>query len=211
MPNIPDSLKKAFKSDKSGNIIVFGRMMYSSLYTATRPSKSETDPKRFQYANTVLVPEGSDLAALEAEVDQLFKDNVPEAKRATTKWKRPIHNTADQGILAIYADEYPITLRANSKAWQKDGKARPAPDVIDAKNMPVPADREAEETYNGRWCRMSLNPYWYPANDGQPGVSLGLVNVQLLHHDDPLAGGKAKASSDFEAVEGLEDMAEEFA
>ena len=210
MPNIPDSYKKAIKKD-NGNIVVLGRMMYASLFTAAKPSKSETDPKRFQYANTILVPAGSDISALEAVIDQLFKDNVPEAKRATTKWKRPILKTADQGTLAAYADDYPTTLRANSKAWQKDGKARPKPEVVDAKGQPVPAEQEAEATYNGRWCRMSLNPYWYPANDGQPGVSLGLINVQLVWHDDPLAGGKAKASSDFEPVEGLDDEVEEYA
>ncbi|MER9685876.1 DUF2815 family protein [Mesorhizobium sp. M0139] len=188
-------------------------MVYASLFTATRPSKSETDPKRFQYANTVLVPAGADISALEDEIDRIFKENVPEAKRATTKWKRPILLTADQGTLAGYADDYPITLRANSKAFQKDGKPRPAPDVIDNAGNPVDKADEPQQTYNGRWCRMSLNPYWYPANDGQPGVSLGLVNVQLLYHDDPLAGGKVKASSDFEAIADADmaDLDKEFA
>lgn len=213
MPTIPDSMKKAVKSEKTGNIILpAARMVYASLFTATKPSRSETDPKRFQWALTALIPAGFDLSALEAEIQQLFKDNVPEAKRATTKWKNPILKTADQGTLALYADDFPITLRTNSKAFQKDGKARAAPEVIDAKGNPVGSDKEADETYNGRWARVSIRPFWYPANDGLAGVSLGLQNVQLLWHDDPLAGGKAKASSDFEPVDGLDDMgaAEDF-
>lgn len=211
MPNIPDSLKKAYKSEKSGNIILpAARMMYASLYTATRPSKSETNPKRFQYSITLLLPTGVDLSVLDKEIEDLFIGNVVEAKRATTKWRKPILKTAEDASLAMYAEDYPTLLRMNSKQWQKDGKERPRPDVIDSHGNPVPPEEEPSATYNGRWCRVSINPYWYPPNDGQPGVSLGLVNAQLLWHDDPLAGGKAKASSDFEAVEGLEDV-EEFA
>lgn len=198
---------KAVKSEKSGNIIVLGRMMYASFYTPVRPSKSETNEKKFQYGTTLLIPAGFDLTALRDEVKGIFEGNVPEAKRATTKWKDPLKSTADEAALAQYADEYPWLIRPNSKAWQKDGKPRPAPEVVDAAKNVVPADREAEETYNGRWCRLSLNPYWYPAGDGPAGVSPGLVNVQLLWHDDPLAGGKVKAASDFEEVD-AGDLAE---
>ena len=205
---IPASMKAATLSEKSGNVLVLGRMVYASLYTATRPSKSETDPKRFHYATTLLVPDGFDLTALEDEVQRLFEENVPEKKRATTKWRNPIMKTSEAQSLASLADEYPTMLRANSKAFQKDGKPRSAPGVVDHKGQPVPADAEADETYNGRWGRVSYNPYWYAGNDGLPGVSLGLVNVQLLWHDDPMAGGKVQASAEFEAVEGidLDDM-----
>lgn len=212
MPEIPEKLKKAYRSEKSGNIILpAGRMMYGSFFTAVRPSKSETDPKRFQYGMQLLLAGEVDLSELEKEIQTLFESNVPEAKRATTKWRNPIKKTADAGSLAVYADDYPILLGMNAKQFQKDGKERPRPEVVDAQGKSVEEKDEPQETYNGRWCRPSINPYWYPANDGIAGVSLGLVNVQLLWHDDPLAGGKAAASSDFEAVEGVEDMAEDFA
>lgn len=199
---VPASLKKSFKSDKSGNLILpAGRLMYASLFTATRPSKSETNPKKFQYQATVLLPADVDLTALENEIKDLFESNTPEAKRATTKWRNPILKTADEGSLAIYAEDYPYMIRANSKQFQKDGKERPRPAVVDSQGQDVDESRDPEECYNGRWARLSLNPYWYPANDGIAGVSAGLVNAQLLWHDDPLAGGKAKASSDFEAVD----------
>jgi len=212
---IPASMKKAVLSEKSGNVLVVGRMVYASLYTATRPSKSETNEKKFHYALKLLVPGVVDLAALEEEAQRLFEENVPEKKRATTQWRSPVRKTSEVQSLAGFADEYPFTLSPNSKAFQKDGKPRSAPGVVDHKGHPVPADLEADETYNGRWGRVSLNPYWYPPNDGLPGVSPGLVNVQLLWHDDPMAGGKVQASAEFDAVEGvdLEDMgsADEFA
>lgn len=208
LQNLPAHLKAVKKSDKSGNLIVPGRGMYVSLFTAVRPSRNETDPKRFQYGATILIPAGCDVSELEADVQRVFKDNVPEAKRATTKWRNPLKKTADEASLALYADDYPYLIRPNAKQYQKDGKLRPKPDVVDHRGVPVPEDREPEETYNGRWMRVSVQPYWYPAGDGMAGVSLGLVNAQLVDHDEPLAGGKAKASSDFEAVDGvdLEDM-----
>jgi len=202
MPVIPESLKKAFKSEKSGNFILpAGRGMYMSLFQATRPSKSETNPKKFHYTAKLLLSADVDLSALEAEIKRLFHDNVPEAKRATTKWRNPIGSTADNSSLAAYAEDYPILLGLNSKQYQKDGKERPKPDIVDNQGKPVDEANDPTECYNGRWIRPSSNPYWYPASDGIAGVSLGLVNVQLLYHDDPLAGGKARASSDFEAVE----------
>lgn len=211
MPNIREDLKKVVKSEKSGNFLLLGRLMYASFYTSVPPSKSERDPKKFQYGATVLIPDFVDISLLEAELQDLFLGNVPEKQRPLTKWKHPILKTADQGALAAYADEYPHIIRPNSKQFErKSGKERVRPDVVNGMGEMVPQADEPKETYNGRWARVSLQPYWYPPNDGLPGVALGLANVQLLYHDDPLAGGKAKASSDFEAVEGLEDV-EEFA
>src|SRR5690606_19498266 len=92
---IPAKMKAAALSEASGNVLVVGRMVYTSLYTPTRPSKSETDPKRFHYANTLLVPDGFDLSALEDEVQRLFEENVPEAKRSKTKWRNPIMKTSE--------------------------------------------------------------------------------------------------------------------
>jgi hypothetical protein len=210
MPNIPANMMKAVKSEKTGNIILLGRMMYANLYNPAKPSKNESDPKKFTYQNSILIPAGFDLSALEAEVTSVFHANVVEAKRATTKWKRPpIYKTSEQGSVAGFADEYPTFVKASSRAFDRNGKPRMAPDVVNAQGQAVPAGDEAKETYNGRWCRMSVNPFWYDNDD--KGVTLGLINVQLLWHDDPLAGGKVKASSEFEAVDdgelaGMEDF-----
>ena len=207
MPIIPDKYKKAVKSEKSGNIILpAGRMMYASLFTATRPSKTETDEKKFQYAVTILLPKDTDLAALEKEIEGIFHENVPEAKRATTKWANPIKKTADEGTLAAYAEDYPTCLRMNSKRYQRDGKERQRPDVVTASGQAVPEADEPAEVYNGRWTRVSVNPFWYSTEKN--GISLGLQNVQLLWNDDPLAGGKAKATSDFDPVDEA-DLADE--
>lgn len=215
MPNIPDSMMKAIVSDKSGNIILLGRMMFADLFTPSFPSKRERDPKKKRWGLNLLTPDGYDVSVLEKAIDEIVADNLTEKKReklgdGSLPFNIPIIKTGKVQSLASYADEYPLVVRPGAKEYTNDGKLRPKPEVVDAKGQPVDESRDPEECYNGRWCRVSANPFWYPAYDGKPGVSLGLVNVQLLWHDDPLAGGKAKASSDFEAVDGvdLEDMGE---
>lgn len=211
MRNIPENLSKVTKA-QSGNLLVIGRLMYAAFFTSVPPSKNERDPKKFQYGTSLLIPGVIDLTLLNQEIQAIFEANVPPAQRATTKWKNPLLSTAeDGGKLSIYADDYPILIRPNSKQFErKTGKERAKPELIDAQRNAInPAD-EATQTYNGRWARLSVQPYWYPANDGKPGVALGLVNGQLLWHDDPLAGGKVKASSDFDAIDegDLADMEE---
>lgn len=191
---------KAVKSERSGNIVLpAGRLMYASLFTATKPSKTETDPKKFQYSTTVLLPADVDLSVLEAEVKSLFEENVPANKRAGFKWKNPILKTAEEGTLAAYADDFPHCLRMNSKQFDRSGKERPRPSTVYPDGKDVPEGEEVKEVYNGRWARVSINPFWY--SNEQSGVSLGLQNVQLMWNDDPLAGGKVAASADFEAID----------
>ena len=68
--------------------------------------------------------------------------NVPEAKRKATAWRNPIMKTAEDGSLAQYADEYPTLLRMNAKQFQKDGKERAKPEVIDARGVDAIAFRD---------------------------------------------------------------------
>lgn len=208
-----DALMKAHVSEKSGNLVTCKmRMMYASLFTSVPPSKSVKDPKRFQWGLTGLIPAGADIDAINAEIERVADENMTPAQRKNTKWKNPLLKTADISSLAQYADDYPYCIRPNAKEFTRDGRPRPRPDVVDAKGKEVKAEDEADDCYNGRWFRCSLNPYWYPANDGQPGISLGLVNVQLLGHADPLAGGKVSADKDFEAVDGeLDDLEDDMA
>jgi hypothetical protein len=203
----PDNLKKAFISESSGNVITcMGRMMYAAIVTPGFPSKTERRPEKKQWQIQLLIPDGADIKALQDRVAAVADDNLTKAQKANkAAWKNPIKNTAQQATFASFADDYPIVISANAKCFQKDGKPRPAPDVVLSSGKAMPAADEAEECYNGRWCRISLQPYWY--DNENIGVSLGLSNVQLLSHDDPLAGGKVSADRDFEPVgDGLDDL-----
>lgn len=209
MPRIPDSFKKAVYFEKSGNFFIpAARMMYASLFTPTPPSQDEDDEKKFIWSVTALIPAGFDLSALEEEVEKLIdREHKPANAKLREKITRPFLETAGIRSLASLADEYPICLRLTAKAYDKNGKRRQAPGVVDMHGKPVSPDREPDETYNGRWFRASVNPYAWTHKTGGEGVSLGLVNAQLLWHDDPLAGGKVAAESEFEAISD-EEMAD---
>ena len=201
-----DNFMKAFKSPKSGNIIMPKmRMMYANLITPGFPSKNEKDPKKKQWSVTGLIPAGADLSVLREEIDAVVAANLTPAQREKTKLKLPIGDTASDSSLAIYADDFPHFIRTNTKCFDRQGKPRPAPEVVSGSTgKPVLEADEPDELYNGRWFRPSLNPYLYDVEN--KGVSLGLVNVQLLQHDEPLAGGKVKADREFEPVSGLDDL-----
>jgi hypothetical protein len=106
---------------------------------------------------------------------------------------------ADEPKLSGLVDDFKYLIRPNS-----DNR----PQVITAKKTVVDSGDAPDEVYGGRWARASVSVYWY--DNTSKGVGLGLSNVQLLDHDDPLGGGRVAAESEFEAVdeealEGMED------
>lgn len=215
---IPDSLRKAVKSERSGNFFTPAvRIKWANFFKLVPPSDEEKDEAKFIWNVTALVPAGFDLSALEAEVERLIAEKIkPANDTLRKKLKLPIIETAGINSLASLADEYPYTLRLSAKGFDKNGKRRQAPGVVDSAGKEIPEADDAEQCYDGRWARISVNPFDWSHPTGGKGVSFGLVNAQLLWHDDPLAGGKVKASSEFEAVgEALADMeglsAEEYA
>lgn len=215
MPNIPDSMKKAFLSEKSGNFFTPAvRIKWANLFKPVPPSEDEKDEAKFVWNVTALVPAGFDLKALEDEVDRIVREKIkPANETLRRKLKLPILETAGIQSLAAIADEYPYCLRLSAKAFDKNGKRRQAPGVVDASGKEVPESDDADQCYDGRWARISVNPFSWEHPTGGKGVSLGLVNVQLLWNDDPLAGGKVKATSEFEAIDAgdLADLDKEFA
>jgi hypothetical protein len=185
---------------ESGNLMTpKGRMLYPALFKPQLP-RGETDEKKAKYQVTLLLPKGSDIAALKAAENEAIEEKVTPKMRATTKIKSPFLKTADQPRFAEYADDYPVMLRFNATL---------RPDVVTPKgDRAVTEDEAADEVYSGRWARVTCRAFFYDHPTGGKGVSLGLQNVQLLDHADPMAGGRVRGTAEFEAVEGdaLADM-----
>jgi len=184
----------ATRSEKSGNLMTpRGRLLYPALFKPRTTSKKST---KLKYQASILIPKGSDIAALREAADEVLEDNLSVRLRATTKFKMPFLPTADQPRLVDYAEDYPILMRFNS-----DNR----PDVVSPKgDRTITEDEEADEVYGGRWVRISSRPFWYDT-DGNKGVSFGLQNVQLLLGPDgepgeALAGGRVRGTSEFEAA-----------
>lgn len=200
----------AFKTAAGSIVTPAGRLMYPMLFQPGPLSKGETDEKKFGWQTNLLIPGDADLKALEAAVEAVIAENMTAAQRAKNKIAMPFLKTADQAKLAHLADDFPILIRAKARAFRKTGQANPAPQIIGPAKDPIKEENEADEIYSGREARVSLQPFWYTPASGSAGygVSLGLGNVQVLGHFDPLAGGKVKASAEFEAVadDGLADL-----
>lgn len=184
---------------ESGNFLTpRGRMLYPALYEPTLP-KGETDKEKAKYQATLLIPVGADIDVMKAAYKELVEENVPETKRKTTKIKSPFLKTEDQPRFEDMAEEFPWMIRCQAKF---------KPDVVTPKgDRTVGEDEEADEVYGGRWARFSVRPYFWKHPTGGQGVSFGLQNVQLLDHDDPIAGGRVKGTDEFEPAEdGLGDL-----
>lgn len=184
MTNVYDSCRVT----KAGNIaLARGRMIYPAVFEPSKPKGAPADQEA-KYQVTVLLPKSANLDLLVKAVDDLIAESVPAATRKTAKIKKPFIKTEDQPRFAEYAEEFPVMLRMSSKT---------KPGVVNAQAQPVTDD---SEVYGGRWASVSVRPYFYDHPTGGKGVSLGLQNIQLLEHDDPLGGGRVKAEDEFEAV-----------
>jgi hypothetical protein len=214
LSKLPESLKSAKVLDNGNVMLPAMRMQYPALFVPVPPSKREKDPKKVQWSVTGLIPGVCDLSALEDEIKSLIDDNLTAAKQqplrdGTLPYNQPLKDTASQQRLSDLADDYTKLIRMNAKKFTSNGQERPAPEVIDAKGHPVEEADAPDMVYPGRWFRATIRPFWYNADDGKPGVSCGLVNVQLLYNDDVLTGGKPKASSEFEALPDIDDGEDE--
>lgn len=181
-------LNSAFKIEKTGNIMLPKcRILYPNLF---KPTQVKGQGKA-KYRITLLIPKKADIDLLIETIDEIARENLG-SKLKTAKWRNPLLDTADEPRFSDIADDFPYMIRPNS-----DNR----PQVVGPSMKVIEEDQEADEVYGGRWGRASINAYWYSADKSPvPGVGLGLSNVQLLDHDEPLGGGRVAASAEFEQV-----------
>jgi hypothetical protein len=198
----------AFIHAKTGNIVTpKGRILWNALFTPRKAKGSEDSKFEFN----LLIPKGSDVKVLrEAAIDAGKEKFAKAFKEAEGKWPKgiatPFKPTEgnDKLVAALEAEnikveDYPFYFAARSK--DKPGVVGP-----NGKADGV----EPEHVYAGRWARATVQAYGYD-KAGNKGVSLGLINVQLLDNDDELVvgGGRVNAESEFEAVEAVEGAGSE--
>lgn len=193
------SLTEFFIVESSGNLMSpKSRSVYPELFVATQVKRAG----KFKFRLTLLIPKAVDLTLIRKLIEDCATDNLGK-KKATTKWRNPLIKVADEPRFADKAAEYPWMIRPNSD--NKPQVILPNKTVVDSADAP-------DEVYGGRWMRASMTVYWYSGEKqgGMPGVGLGLSNVQLLDHDDPVGGNRVAASSEFDEVDETElaDMEE---
>ncbi len=182
------------KKLKSGNIQTpRGRLSYVNVLKPGLQVNPDGTSKE-QYSTSIAFPKGTNLAILEAAVKEAAISKFgPDYAKKYPRMKSPFHKTADYPKMGLDPEEFPVFIRTSKNPAK--GKVG----VVDCKTDEV---TEESEVYSGRWAMVTVNPWAYgPGNHGNVGVSLGLVNVQLLEHGAPLGGRAVPASDEFEAVE----------
>lgn len=177
---------------KTGNLVTpKGRLLWNSLFQA-RTNKNKT-PGKFEF--NIAIPKGADMKVIQDAVLEAGKEKFPKLfKDAAGKWpssvKSPFKKTAENDKLAEIADEFPMFFAA---------RAKDRPGVVGPNGRAEGV--EPEQVYPGRWVKASVQAYAYEF-EGNKGVSLGLVNVQLLDEAEELVigGGRVSAESEFEGV-----------
>lgn len=176
-------------------ILPRAKMLYPALFKAQAP-KGEPDDKA-KFGATVLIPKEANLQPLIDAVNKVISDKFGSVAKGT-KIKKPFIKVTEDDQPKIFARleaagidpaDFPIMLRCLTK--QKP--------TVKAADMSEVTDET--ETYDGRWCRVSVRPYSYDHKTGGKGISVGLNNVQLLDQDEviPRIGG-SNADDEFEAV-----------
>lgn len=78
------------------------------------------------------------------------------------------------------------------------------PDFVHPSGKKIDPNQVKTELYRGRWGRATVNAYWMDTKtkDGTlvKGIFLGLVNIQLLRHDEPIGFTKVQGEEEFGAV-----------
>lgn len=180
----------------SGNIrLPRGRLSYP--YILTPNPKAKNKDGKLKYTTSFLIPPGADLTVAQDAVANIAKEKFGDKLGDPIfmkKFKLPFleaqeHMTGFNGWKLVRL----------SSLYQ--------PGVVDHRGQPV---TEAREIYAGRWAFLSVNPFTYDT-DGNRGVSFGVVNIQLLEHDEPLAGSAVKAENEFSKVEIEGEQSEEAA
>ncbi len=181
---------KAFTvSAKSGNLISpKGRLSYVHLL-AVNPKSKPTKDGKLKYTTSFLLPPDCDFT--------LAKQKVTDAAREKWGVKMDDENFRKALRLPFLKAEEKGYDAATFKGWVLIRLTSTSkPQVVDANNADV---LEPRDLYAGRWARISMNPFVYDT-DGNRGVSFGVVNVQLLEHDEPMSG-RPVANDEFEKVE----------
>lgn len=184
----------------SGNIITpKGRLSYAQYLIEPQERTYEDTGKTVQvYSTNLLIPPGADFKELKNVMGKIALDKLDGDKNRARSFveKRFLDpNNLPQGGKPAGPEFEGWTLIRASSSYK--------PKFAYPNGQAIPDEEIAKELYSGRWGRVTLNPYWSD-NKKNPGVMLGLQNVQLLDHDENMGVAIPNAEDEFGAVDGVD-------
>lgn len=182
---------------KSGNIITpKGRLSYAQFLLEPQERVYEDTGKKDKTYNLNLVlPPGSDLLELKKKMGKiaLEKCNGDKNRAKNLVEKRFLDpNNLPQGGKPMGEEFEGWTLIRAASRYK--------PKFAYPNGKEIPTEEIENELYSGRWARVTINPYWTD-NKKNPGVCLGLQNIQLLDHAENLGANIPNAEDEFDSVD----------
>lgn len=161
-------------------IVGAGRLSFVNLFT---PKKN--DQGKDVYSTALLLPPDYDLGPLKAALHAAAVEKWGENRAKWPQLKRPPEKVIRPAEESQWYVGFP--------GWHFiNATTQTSPGVVNASREDV---HDPAQAYAGRWARLSLNAFAYDKNGR--GVTLGLNNVQLTKHDEPLSG-RTRAADDFD-------------
>ena len=161
-----------------------GTLAFPSLFEArANPNNPSAKPK---FETTIVFPEGTDISALEAIVEEAMQDKWGADRPGNVR--SPFRNAGEKSHLGEPFVEGATCITVKSQF---------GPGVVDAESPPQPILNQSE-IYPGVIARVQLHAFAYSAS-GNNGVSFGLDNVQKLKDGTPV-GGRNDAGAAFDGV-----------
>jgi hypothetical protein len=181
----------------NGNIMTPEGVLFYAKYAV---EAHENEQGKMVHSLQICFPPNTDLKALKNEMGKValeaLEGDTKSAKNAVEKRFTDPNNKPQGGKPA--GDEYEgWTLISATSTTQ--------PDFVwpNGKRMSL---EEAKNSINsGDYIRATLNPYWRKVQKN-PGVSLGLQNIQLVRKGKPIGYVKPAGEQEFGAVDGAEDF-----
>ena len=188
---------------KSGNIITpKGRLSYAQFLIEAQERENDDGKKTKVYSCNLVVPPGYDFTELKKKMAKIALEKCDGDKNRATNFvnKRFLDpNNLPQGGKPMGEEFEGWTLIRATSSYK--------PKFAYPNGKEIPAEEIENELYSGRWAAISINPYW-TSNKKNPGVCLGLQNVQLLDHAENIGANIVGAEDDFDAVDGSESSSD---
>ena len=192
---------KVCHETSTGNIITPEGVLFYAPYLI---EAHENDQGKAKYNLELCFPPETDLKLLKnamgkVALEKLKGDTEAAKKFVAKRFLDPVNLESGKSRGEKYKGW--IMIRASSEYM---------PDFIHPNGKKCPAENLKTECYSGRWVRATVNPFWYDIG-AKKGLSLGLQNVQMLKHGEPIGFVKPEGEDEFGAVEGVESGAIESA
>lgn len=178
------------------------RLSFPSLPPMKPRKNAKSGKEQFELTalcppQTAAIERAKAMKAFEAAMEEKFGDKSkwPKLKRKPTDVLRDFEEYNSDGEKPLPGDwKGWLMFRANATTKYPPNVVGP----VKGPDGKFPVITDEREVYGGRWARATIEALYYDHEEGGKGVTLSVVNVQLLKHDKKFGGSVTAAEKDFD-------------